>query len=55
MRYLLLDCFHLPKQSPNAAEEDEFCAVMRRVGATWWKSYDQWLRAEIEQIEATEM
>lgn len=36
--FLSLDRCYPSQRSSNLVEEDRFCALMRRVGATWWTS-----------------
>lgn len=47
MRFLSLDRFYPSQRSSNILEEDRFCALMRRVGATWWASEEEMVHVEL--------
>ncbi len=55
MQFLSLDRLHQSQRSPNILEEDRFCALMRRVGATWWGSEQEWVDVELGLRERTEL
>ena len=55
MQFLSLDRFHPSQRSFNILEEDRFCAMMRRVGATWWASEQEWVDVELGMRERTEL
>jgi hypothetical protein len=38
MLFLSLPRSHVSQRSPSADEEDKFCNLLRRTGATWWRS-----------------
>lgn len=52
--FLSLDRFHASKRSSNMFEEDRFCAQMRRIGATWWASEQEWMDVLFGMRDATE-
>ena len=54
MLYLSVPRFHTVERSPSAEEEDRFCSLMRRTGATWWASEYEWIKVQIGEREATE-
>jgi hypothetical protein len=54
MNFLSLDRLHPAERSSDAAEEDKFCGLMLKVGATWWKSRQEWAEAQIGLVELTE-
>jgi hypothetical protein len=43
--YLSLPRLTPSKRSPNAAEEDVFCLLLQRLGASWWQDEASFLRA----------
>lgn len=45
--HLDLDRFREAKRSPNAADENEFCKRLRKIGAAWWPSEGHWINAVI--------
>lgn len=47
MHFLSLDRFYPSQRSSNTVEEDRFCALMRRVGAIWWASEQEWVDVEL--------
>lgn len=47
MYFLSLDRFYPSQRSSNTVEEDKFCALMRRVGASWWASKKDWVDVEL--------
>lgn len=55
MNFLSLDRLHSAERSNDAAEEDEFCGLMRKVGATWWNSRREWEEEQLGIVEMTEM
>ncbi|ATZ50777.1 hypothetical protein BCIN_06g02630 [Botrytis cinerea B05.10] len=50
MNFLSLDRLHSTPRSPDPIEEDEFCILMRKIGAIWWSSEHlherQWTSSE---------
>jgi uncharacterized protein YifE (UPF0438 family) len=54
MLFLSLSRFHASQRSPSADEEDRFCNLMRRTGATLWPSKEYWIEVELGAREATE-
>ena len=55
MQFLSLNRFQPSQRSSNIVEEDKFCASMRRVGATWWASEQEWTDVELGLRERTEL
>ncbi|KAM3074476.1 hypothetical protein ACMFMF_006485 [Clarireedia jacksonii] len=55
MKFLSLDRLHPAERSDDAVEEDEFCGLMRKLGATWWNSRQEWAEAQIGLVELTEI
>jgi len=53
MLFLSLNRLHPSHRSSDAVEEDQFCTLMRRVGATWWESEDDWGHAVIGMRDKT--
>ena len=45
LQHLSLPRLKASKRSPNVAEEDAFCDLMRRLGATWWRDESMYWRA----------
>ncbi|KAE8379066.1 hypothetical protein BDV26DRAFT_260268 [Aspergillus bertholletiae] len=54
MLFLSLSRSHVSQRSPSAEEEDRFCNLMRRIGATWWPSKHAWADVLLEMREITE-
>lgn len=54
MHFLSLDRFYPSQRSSNISEEDKFCALMRRVGATWWASEEEWIDVQLGIRESIE-
>ncbi|RHZ55477.1 hypothetical protein CDV55_103246 [Aspergillus turcosus] len=54
MLFLSLPRSHVSKRSPSADEEDRFCNLMRRTGATWWPSKEDWIEVQMGMREITE-
>ncbi|KAE8135574.1 hypothetical protein BDV38DRAFT_272760 [Aspergillus pseudotamarii] len=54
MLFLSLPRSHVSQRSPSADEEDRFCNLMRRTGATFWPSRQDWLDGQIGLREVTE-
>ncbi|KAL2810220.1 hypothetical protein BJX63DRAFT_423272 [Aspergillus granulosus] len=54
MLFLSLPCSHISQRSPSADEEDRFCNLLRRTGATWWPSREDWVEVQIGMREMTE-
>jgi hypothetical protein len=55
MNFLSLDRLHPAERSDDATEEDKFCELMLKVGATWWTSRQEWAEAQIGLVELTEI
>ena len=55
MQFLSLDRFQMSQRSPNIVEEDRFCTLMRRLGATWWASEHEWIEVQLGLRERTEL
>lgn len=53
MNFLSLDRFRPSRRSSSILEEDRFCALMRRVGATWWASEQEWVDVNLGLRERT--
>ncbi|KAJ5678635.1 hypothetical protein N7462_006879 [Penicillium macrosclerotiorum] len=45
--FLSLPRSHESQRSPSADEEDKFCNLLRRTGATWWPSKMTWMMAQL--------
>lgn len=43
LNFLGEDRFSKSARSPSAAEEDRFCQQLRRIGATWFSSWSEWV------------
>ncbi|KAE8350115.1 hypothetical protein BDV28DRAFT_139772 [Aspergillus coremiiformis] len=54
MRFLPLPRSHVSQRSPSADEEDRFCNLMRRAGATFWPSKQDWFDVQVGLREITE-
>lgn len=54
MLFLSLPRSHVSQRSPSADEEDRFCNLMRRTGATWWPSKEDWIEVQMDMREITE-
>ncbi|BCS30699.1 uncharacterized protein APUU_81002S [Aspergillus puulaauensis] len=54
MLFLSLPRPHVSQRSPSADEEDRFCNLLRRTGAGWWPSREDWVEVQIGMREATE-
>jgi hypothetical protein len=54
MLFLSLPRFHVSQRSSSSDEEDRFCNLMRRTGATLWPSKQYWKEAQIGMWEITE-
>lgn len=54
MLFLSLPRSHVSQRSPSADEEDRFCNLLRRTGAKWWPSREDWVEVQIGMREATE-
>ncbi|KAF7585749.1 hypothetical protein BBP40_010164 [Aspergillus hancockii] len=54
MLFLSLPRSHVSQRSPNADEEDIFCNLMRRTGATFWPSKQDWFDVQVGMREITE-
>jgi len=45
LQYLSLPRLSASERSPDVTEEDKFCAMLKRLGATWWRDEAEFLRA----------
>ncbi|KAA8652890.1 hypothetical protein EYZ11_003153 [Aspergillus tanneri] len=54
MLFLSLPRSHVSQHSPSADEEDRFCNLMRRTGAMWWPSKEDWIEVQMGMREMTE-
>lgn len=54
MIFLSLPRSYLSQRSPSADEEDRFCNLLRRAGATLWPSKRDWMEAQVGMREPTE-
>jgi hypothetical protein len=54
MLFLSLPRSHVAERSPSADEEDRFCNLMQRTGATWWPSKEDWIEVQMGMREMTE-
>ncbi|KAI9371577.1 hypothetical protein BJX61DRAFT_511002 [Aspergillus egyptiacus] len=54
MLFLSLPRFRVSHRSPSADEEDRFCDLLRRTGATFWPSKQDWLDVQVGLREITE-
>lgn len=54
MLFLSLPCTHVSQRSPSADEEDEFCRLVRRTGATLWPDKEVRIEALLGLRELTE-
>ncbi|KAF7585124.1 hypothetical protein BBP40_012318 [Aspergillus hancockii] len=54
MLFLSLPRSHVSLRSPSADEEDRFCNLLRRTGATWWPSREDWVEVQLDMREMTE-
>ncbi|BCS07902.1 similar to An09g02090 [Aspergillus luchuensis] len=52
--FLSLPRFQAVQRASSADEEDRFCKLLRRTGATWWPSREDELEAILEGGEMTE-
>ncbi|KAL4981833.1 hypothetical protein BDW68DRAFT_192641 [Aspergillus falconensis] len=52
--FLSLPRFHVAQRSPSAEEEDRFCNLLRRLGATWWPSKEEYIMVNMGSREKTE-
>ncbi|GLB07757.1 hypothetical protein AtubIFM57258_003122 [Aspergillus tubingensis] len=52
--FLSLPRFQAVQRASSVDEEDRFCKLLRRTGATWWPSREDELRAVLEVREMTE-
>lgn len=52
--YLSVSRSHISQRSANATEEDKFCALMQRSGATWWGREEEYIEVQLGMREATE-
>lgn len=54
MLFLSLPRFHVSQRSSSAEEEDKFCNLLRRTGATWWPSKEDEIEVLLGMREPTE-
>ncbi|KAJ5880617.1 uncharacterized protein N7473_011670 [Penicillium subrubescens] len=54
MLFLSLPRSHVSHRSSSAEEEDKFCNLLRRIGATWWPSKEDEIEVLVGMREATE-
>ncbi|KAB8067077.1 hypothetical protein BDV29DRAFT_186814 [Aspergillus leporis] len=54
MLFLSVPRSHASQRSPSADEEDRFCNLMRRTGAKFWPSKEEWIDVIMEMREITE-
>ncbi|KAL2076224.1 hypothetical protein VTL71DRAFT_1167 [Oculimacula yallundae] len=54
MLYLSLSRTRGAQRSPDQDEEDKFCTLLRRTGAKWWKSRDEWVKVQLGMRDETE-
>ncbi|OCK73048.1 hypothetical protein K432DRAFT_387575 [Lepidopterella palustris CBS 459.81] len=54
MLFLSLPRSHVSQRSPSADEEDRFCHLLRRTGATLWPSKQDWIEVQMGLREITE-
>ncbi|KAJ6012628.1 hypothetical protein N7522_002983 [Penicillium canescens] len=54
MLFLSVPRSHASQRSPSADEEDRFCNLMRRTGAKFWPSKEEWIQVKMEMREITE-
>jgi uncharacterized protein YifE (UPF0438 family) len=52
--FLSLPRSYVSQRSPSADEEDRFCNLMRRTGATFWPSKQDWFDVQVGLREITE-
>ncbi|PYH30552.1 uncharacterized protein BO87DRAFT_462102 [Aspergillus neoniger CBS 115656] len=52
--FLSLPRFQAVQRASSVDEEDRFCKLLRRTGATWWPSREDELEAALEVREMTE-
>ena len=55
MQFLSLNRFKPSQRSSDIVEEDKFCSLVRRLGATWWASEQEWIDVQLGVREATEL
>ena len=53
MLFLQLDRFNAAQRSKNTLEEDKFCALMRKIGASWWADEQEWVEVQLGMRERT--
>lgn len=54
MLFLSLPRSYVSQRSPSADEEDRFCSLLRRTGATFWPSKRDWFNVQVGLREITE-
>ncbi|KAJ5696891.1 hypothetical protein N7536_007303 [Penicillium majusculum] len=54
MLFLSVPRSYASQRSPSADEEDRFCNLMRRTGAKFWPSKEEWIEVKMEIREITE-
>ncbi|KAF2148521.1 hypothetical protein K461DRAFT_282976 [Myriangium duriaei CBS 260.36] len=48
MLFLGLDRAHGSERSADPDDEDQFCRLLRRTGAKWWRSKDHWMEVPFD-------
>ena len=54
-QFLSLNRFQRSQRSTNIVEEDNFCALRLRLGATWWASEQEWINVQLRVRDGTEL
>jgi hypothetical protein len=54
MLFLSLPRFHTVDRAASDEEEDRFCNLMRRIGATWWETKEEYMMVNMGSRERTE-
>ncbi|OJZ83576.1 hypothetical protein ASPFODRAFT_48988 [Aspergillus luchuensis CBS 106.47] len=54
MLFLSVPRSHASQRSPSADEEDRFCNLMRRTGAKFWPSKEEWIAVKMGRRDITE-
>lgn len=54
MLFLSVPRSHASQRSPSTDEEDRFCNLMRRTGAKFWPSKEEWIAVKIKRRDITE-
>ncbi|KAL2794887.1 hypothetical protein BJX66DRAFT_186562 [Aspergillus keveii] len=53
MLFLSLPRFHVAQRSSSVEDEDRFCNLLRRIGATWWPSKEDQFDVMMQVKDAT--